>query len=263
MESSDLLVLNFAKGLAREVGLVAKKKIGNLGWTHTKSGFYDIVTDADLEVEKMVKSEISNVFPEDAILGEETGESKRSSNGRIWIVDPIDGTTNFSKGIPHFCVSIGFVVNGIPRVGVVYDPYMDELYEAVEGNGAFMNGEPISVGKTSELKEAVLNTGYQYSATEYRERVIKNYVAFFGKVRAIRVFGSAVLDQCYVANGRIDGFWEYNLKPWDVAAGSLIAKEAGATVIGIGEDFSIYGKTILVTNQKLAGQILDIVTRDE
>jgi|YelNatPaOPRAMG01_1025707.scaffolds.fasta_scaffold06035_3 myo-inositol-1(or 4)-monophosphatase len=261
MESADLLVLNFSRGLAREVGLLAKKRIGNLGWTHTKSGFYDIVTDADLEVEKVVKSEISNVFPGDSILGEETGETKTSSNGRVWIVDPIDGTTNFSKGIPHFCVSIALVVDGIPRVGVVYDPYMDELYEAVNGNGAFMNGEPISVSKTSALKEAVLNTGYQYSAAEYRDIVLKNYVAFFGKVRAIRVFGSAVLDQCYVANGRIDGFWEYNLKPWDVAAGSLIAKESGATVIGIGEDFSVYGKTILVTNSSLVDKVLEIINK--
>ncbi len=259
MENSDLLVLNFAKGLAREAGLLAKRKIGNLGWTHTKSGFYDIVTDADLAVEKMVKSEISSVFPEDSILSEETGETKTLSNGRVWIVDPIDGTTNFSKGIPHFCVSIALVINGDPQIGVVYDPYMDELYEAVKGNGAFMNGEPISVSKTSELKEAVLNTGYQYSATEYRDIVLKNYVAFFGKVMAIRVFGSAVLDQCYVANGRIDGFWEYSLKPWDVAAGSLVAKEAGATVTGIGENFSVYGKTILVTNSKLVDKILDII----
>lgn len=260
MENSDLLALNFAKGLARDVGILAKKRIGNLEWTHTKSGFYDVVTNADLEVEKIVKSEISKVFNSDMILGEETGETKTSSN-RVWIVDPIDGTTNFSKGIPHFCVSIALVIDGNPRVGVVYDPYMDELYEAVNGNGAFMNGERINVGKTLELKEAVLNTGYQYSATEYRDTVIKNYVAFFGKVRAIRVFGSAVLDQCYVANGRIDGFWEYSLKPWDVAAGSLIAKEAGAKVTGIGEEFSVYGKTILVTNSSLSDKILEIINK--
>lgn len=259
MEKEMLLTLNFAKGLARDAGLLAKRKIGNLGWTHTKSGFYDIVTDADVAVEKMVKFEIGRTFENDTILGEETGEESKTKNGRVWIVDPIDGTTNFSKGIPHFCVSIAYVVDGDPIIGVVYDPYMDELYEAVKGNGAFMNGERIKVNETSELTDAILNTGYQYSATEYREVVLRNYNAFFGKVRAIRVFGSAVLDQCYVANGRIDGFWEYCLKPWDVAAGSLIAKEAGACVTGIGEEFSIYGKTILVANMNLISKILEII----
>lgn len=259
MKNSDLLALDFAKGLAREAGIFAKRKMGNLEWTHNKSGFYDIVTDADLAVEKIVKSEISMAFPDDSILGEESGETSSSANGRMWIVDPIDGTTNFSKGIPHFCVSIGLTVDKIPQVGVVYDPYMDELYEAVKGNGAFMNGEIINVSKTSELDEAVFNTGYQYSATEYRDIVLKNYAAFFGKVRAIRVFGSAVLDQCYVANGRIDGFWEYCLKPWDVAAGSLIAKEAGAVVTGIGEDFSVFGKTLLVANSVILPKILKIL----
>jgi|UniRef100_A0A7V3RFH8 myo-inositol-1(or 4)-monophosphatase len=261
IESSDLLALNFAKGLARDVGNFAKSKINDLIWTHQKSGFYDIVTDADVAVEKKVKEEISGAFPMDSILGEETGETKSSENGRVWIVDPIDGTTNYSKGIPHFCVSIALVIDKKSKIGVVYDPYMDELYEAVSGNGAFMNGKPINVSKVSDLKEAVLNTGYQYSAVEYRDIVLKNYEAFFGKIRALRVFGSAVLDQCYVATGRIDGFWEYSLKPWDVAAGSLIVSEAGGEVTGINEDFSIYGKTILTTNSKLLPQILSILKK--
>ncbi|HEU23617.1 MAG: inositol monophosphatase [Mesoaciditoga sp.] len=259
MDKETLLKLNFAKGLAREAGLIAKKKIGNLGWTHLKSGFYDVVTDADVAVEKMVKYEIEKSFEDESVLGEETGEDKNGKNGKIWIIDPIDGTTNFSKGIPHFCVSISYVVDNDPLIGVVYDPYMDELYEAVKGNGAFMNGEKIMVNQTSELTDAILNTGYQYSATEYRNTVLRNYNAFFGKVRAIRVFGSAVLDQCYVANGRIDGFWEYCLKPWDVAAGSLIAKEAGASVRGIEEEFSIYGKTIVVANSNLISKILEVI----
>ncbi len=261
IDNSDLLALNFAKGLSRDVGNLAKSKIGNLDWTHTKSGFYDIVTDVDVEVEKRVKDEISRAFPNDSVLGEESGKSFSTENGRLWIVDPIDGTTNYSKGIPHFCVSIALVVNDEQRLGVVYDPFMDELYEAVSGNGALMNGHEIHVSHVEDLKEAVLNTGYQYSAVEWRETVLKNYEAFFGKVRAVRVFGSAVLDQCYVANGRIDGFWEYCLKPWDVAGGSLIAKEAGAVVMGIGEDFSIYGKTILVSNNVLASKILKIIKR--
>lgn len=253
--------MNFAKGLARDVGTFAKSRMNTLDWVETKSGFHDVVTNVDFAVEKMVKDAVATAFPEDSILGEETGTTLSGSSGRLWIVDPIDGTTNFSKGIPHSCVSIALVEDGKTETAVVYDPYLDELFEAVRGNGAFLNGRKIRVSGISELNEAVINTGYQYNANGMRKWISADYSDFFEKVRAMRIMGSAVLDQCYVAAGRIDGFWEYGLKPWDVAAGNLIASEAGAVVTGINEEFSIYGNSILTANGPLAEKLLEVLRR--
>ncbi len=264
MEKYDVLTLEFAKGLAQDVGRIIKSNVNSLSWTKTKSGFYDIVTNVDVEIERMVKKSVLEAFPNDSFLGEETGTTnslEQTKNKRLWVIDPIDGTTNFSKGIPHSCVSIAIVENGETKIAVVYDPFMAELFEAVRGNGAKMNGREIHVGNVSNLEQSVINTGYQYSAEKMREKVLRDYQSFFGKVRAVRVFGSAVLDQCYVAVGRIDAFWEYSLKPWDVAAGSLIAKEAGAIVTGIGEEFSIYSNSLLVTNPMLLPKIMEILTK--
>ncbi len=261
MKRYDVLTLEFAKGLAQDMGKIIKSNANSLNWTKTKSGFYDIVTNVDVEVEKIVKKSVLSAFPDDSILGEETGTTESSaSDRRLWVIDPIDGTTNFSKGIPHSCVSIAVVEENEPRIAVVYDPFMGELFEATKGYGAKMNGDEIHVSNISDLEQAVINTGYQYSAEKMREKVLKDYEAFFGKVQAIRVFGSAVLDQCYVAIGRIDAFWEYSLKPWDVAAGSLIAKEAGAVVTGIDEEFSIYSNSILATNPTLLPKMLKVLT---
>ncbi len=261
MEKYDLLTLEFAKGLAQDMGKIIKSNINSLNWTKTKSGFYDIVTNVDVEIERMVKNSVLSAFPNDSVLGEETGTTKAfAPDKRLWIVDPIDGTTNFSKGIPHSCISIAVVEKNEPQIAVVYDPFINELFEATRGHGAKMNGNEIHVSNISELEHCIVNTGYQYSAEKMREKVLKDYEAFFGRVRAVRIFGSAVLDQCYVAAGRIDAFWEYSLKPWDVAAGSLIAKEAGAVVSGIGEEFSIYSNSILVTNSALISKITKILT---
>ncbi len=261
MNKEEFLRLEFAKGLARDLGRFAKSKINSLSWTKTKSGFYDIVTNVDVEVEKRIKAAVLKAFPQDSILGEETGANEAiNPDGLLWIVDPIDGTTNFSKGVPHSCVSIAIVENNEPKVGVVYDPFMDEMFETVKGSGALLNGEGIHVSEMSDLEKSVLNTGYQYSAVSMRRKVLSDYEAFFGKVRAIRIFGSAVLDLCYVACGRIDGFWEYELKPWDMAAGSLLVKEAGGVVVDLlSEGFSIYAKSILATSPTLLPEMVKVL----
>ena len=261
MNKEEFLRLEFAKGLARDLGRFAKSKINSLSWTKTKSGFYDIVTNIDVEVEKRIKKAVLMAFPQDSILGEETGTNEASEpDGLLWIVDPIDGTTNFSKGVPHSCVSIAIAKNNEPKVGVVYDPFMDEMFEAIKGNGALLNGKSIHVREISELEKSVLNTGYQYSAVSMRKKVLSDYEAFFGKVRALRIFGSAVLDLCYVACGRIDGFWEYELKPWDMAAGSLLVKEAGGVVVDLlSEEFSIYAKSILATSSSLLPEMVKVL----
>ena len=261
MNKETLLRFEFAKGLAYELGNLARKNMKDLKWTKTKSGFYDIVTNVDVEVENRLKEKVSRAFPNDIVFGEETGiEEKKAPNGYMWIVDPIDGTTNFSKKIPHSCVSIAIAYKTKPVAGVVYDPFMGELFEAVKGEGAFLNGECMRVSKTSNLENAVVNTGYQYSAVHMREKVLKDYQAFFGKVRALRIFGSAVLDLCYVAAGRIDGFWEYELKPWDMAAGSLMVEEAGGVVMDLlSDEFTVYSKSILATSPDLLSEMLKVL----
>ncbi len=263
MSKEEFLRLEFAKGLAKDLGRFAKSKINSLSWTKTKSGFYDVVTNIDVEVENRVKEAVLKAFPQDSILGEETGTSESEAanpDNLLWIVDPIDGTTNFSKGVPHSCVSIAIVENGEPKVGVVYDPFMDEMFEAIKGNGALLNGKEMHVSEMSELEKSVLNTGYQYSAVNMRKKVLSDYEAFFGKIRALRIFGSAVLDLCYVACGRIDGFWEYELKPWDMAAGSLLVKEAGGVIVDLlSEEFSIYSKSILATSSTLLPEMMKVL----
>ncbi len=261
MQKELLLRFQFAKGLAYELGDTIRKNVEDLKWTKTKSGFYDIVTNVDLEVEKKLKEKVSTAFQNDVIFGEETGiEERKKPDNYMWIVDPIDGTTNFSKKIPHSCVSIAITYKEKPIIGVVYDPFMNELFEAVKGEGAFLNGKHIHVSDVADLESAVVNTGYQYSAVNMRDKVLKDYEAFFGKVRALRIFGSAVLDLCYVASGRIDGFWEYELKPWDMAAGSLIVQEAGGVVVDLlSDEFTVYSKSILATSPKMLSKMVKIL----
>ncbi len=263
MDEEVLMRFEFAKGLACEVGNVIKKGGKDLKWTKEKSGFYDIVTNVDVEVENKLKERISLAFPNDVVFGEETGMNEKDKpDNYMWVIDPIDGTTNFSKKIPHSCVSIAITYNAKPLAAVVFDPFMNELFEAVKGEGAFLNGEHIYVSKLDELENAVVNTGYQYSAVHMREKVLEDYESFFGKVRAIRIFGSAVLDLCYVGAGRIDGFWEYELKPWDMAAGALIVEEAGGVVMDLfSDEFNIYSKSILATSPTLLSQMLKILKR--
>ncbi|WP_036222583.1 inositol monophosphatase family protein [Mesoaciditoga lauensis] len=261
MDKEVLLRFEFAKGLAYELGNIIKENVKSLKWTKTKSGFYDIVTNVDVEVERRLKERVSLAFPNDVVFGEETGiDEKATPDNYMWVVDPIDGTTNFSKKVPHSCVSIAITYKTKPIAGVVYDPFMDELFEAIKGEGAFLNGKRISVSDTKNLEDAVVNTGYQYSAVHMRDKVLKDYEAFFGKVRALRIFGSAVLDLCYVAAGRIDGFWEYELKPWDMAAGALIVEESGGIVMDLlSENFTIYSKSILATSPTLLSQMLKVL----
>ncbi len=264
LKRESALRFEFAKALAWDLGRILRSEINAPKDTREKSGFYDIVTNVDLEVERRVKERIFSTFSEDAVLGEETGEESNGQNGYLWVVDPIDGTTNYSKGIPHSCISIALIKDEDVVAGVVYDPFLDELFEATKGGGAFLNGKRISVSKTEKLEDAVLNTGYQYSAVHMRERVLRDYEAFFGKVRALRIYGSAVLDFCYVACGRIDGFWEYELKPWDMAAGSLIVKEAGGVVLDLFEEkFTIYARSVLATSPTLLRKMTKILKIQE
>jgi myo-inositol-1(or 4)-monophosphatase len=211
-------------------------------------GTFDIVTDVDLHSEHEVSSTLLEAFPTHTILGEEGGARIGTDPRFRWIVDPLDGTTNYAHGFPFFCVSIGLEIDGQLALGVVYAPVVDELFVAEVGRGATVNDRPIQVSPTRELPQALLATGFPYDRAEF-PRALRSFEAVSLKSQAVRRMGSAVLDLCYVACGRFDGYWEHQVKPWDMAAGALIVLEAGGAVTATdGSAFSVEGGQVLATN---------------
>ena len=187
----------------------------------------DVVTDADKASEKAIISEIRRAYPEHSVLSEEAGADKRV-NDWLWVIDPLDGTTNYSSGLPSFCVSIGVQNKGQTVVGVVYAPYLGEMFTAVRGKGAFLNNRQIHCGLNTDLHKAVVSTGFPVDKDRTADCNVDNAVRVLPHVRGLRRLGAAAVDICYVAAGLLDGYWEMNLHEWDVCAGLLIAEEAGA-----------------------------------
>ncbi len=235
MEDQQLIELeNLAKTLALKAGrLVVEQREEAVATATTKSSPTDPVTEADRASEQAIVAGITAVRPDDAIVGEE-GTNRPGTSGYEWLVDPIDGTTNFVYGIPAYSVSIALAERatdgGAPTIlcGVVYNPMLDELFEARRGAGARLNGEPINVGQPVELSRALVSTGFGYDADRRRNQAAV-VAELLGSIRDIRRVGSAALDLCWVACGRVDAYYEAGLNAWDYAAGSLIAAEAGAT----------------------------------
>lgn len=194
-----------------------------------KQNVFDVVTVADKASEKLIIDNIRAKYPDHSILSEESGTEEHHSDWR-WIIDPLDGTTNYSNGLPIFSVSIGLEYKGDVVAGVVYAPYLGELFRAIKGCGATLNGKPIHCGSKTSLDTAVLTTGMPYDRDINPDNNLDNISRLCTKVRGTRRYGSAAVDLCYVAAGFFDGYWELNLNPWDVAAGILIAREAGARV---------------------------------
>ena len=195
-------------------------------------GAIDLVTEIDHQSEELVLSEIQRLFPGHQIVSEEIGLVP----GRIgdqWFVDPLDGTVNYAHGIPFFCVSIAYAHAGVVTLGAVYDPMRDELFAAERGRGARLNGRSLHVSQVTELIRSLLVTGFPYDAWSSSRDNLENYGRFAKRTQGVRRLGSAALDLCYLAAGRLEGYWELSIKPWDVAAGGLIAAEAGATVTNI------------------------------
>jgi myo-inositol-1(or 4)-monophosphatase len=193
----------------------------------------DIVTAADTEAENYIVRELLGRFADHHIVGEESGGQGAPAKTAPfhWFVDPIDGTVNFAAKLPHFCTSIALATpDRQPLLGVIYDPTRRELFTAMRGQGAKLNGEPICVTRTSELNDAVCSTGFPYDKHTNLDNNLKEWAAFLKHIRGERRLGSAALDLCYVAAGRLDGYWEKDLKPWDIMAGLLIAREAGGVV---------------------------------
>jgi myo-inositol-1(or 4)-monophosphatase len=195
-------------------------------------GVIDLVTEVDHQSEELLLGEIQRLFPGHQIVSEEAGLVP-GRPGDQWYVDPLDGTVNYAHGIPIFCVSIGYAQHGVIRLGVIYDPMRDELFAAGRGQGATMNGRRLQVSRATELQRSLLTTGFPYDLWSSPNNNLEFYARFSRLTQGVRRMGSAALDMCYVAAGRVDGYWEVSLKPWDVAAGGLIAAEAGATVTSL------------------------------
>jgi myo-inositol-1(or 4)-monophosphatase len=225
-----------------------------------KKGTIDLVTEVDVAIERSFREMIGQRFPEHAVLGEEFGGDAVAPQGPCWVFDPIDGTTNFAHGLPIFCSSIALELSGLIEVAAVYDPTRRELFTAARGEGAFLNGRPIQVSAANQLVDAMLVTGFPYDVHDRVAEIVGLFGAFVGQARAVRRLGSAALDLCYVGAGRLDGFWESDLKPWDIAGGALIVEEAGGRVTDLnGRRFTSRAGSVLAANEALHTAMLEVV----
>ncbi len=231
------------------------------GFAIHHKGEINLVTDVDIACQEMIISVIKERFPEDDIIAEEKPNLFEGDRNR-WIVDPIDGTTNYAHGYPFFCTSIAYEAKGTVTVGVVYSPIMDELFVAVRGKGAYLNGDRIRVSSVRHLKASLLSTGFPYDITTNPDNNIDHFVDFLYKAQAVRRDGSAALNLSYVACGRFDGFWEISLNPWDLAAGALIVEEAGGSLSSIsGGRFNIYGGGVIASNALIQEAMTGVIRR--
>ena len=252
----------------REVALQAAHEAGEILRTGLSrdpeifsKGAFDIVTDVDRRSEETICRLIREAFPDHGILSEERRERSGAAPYR-WVVDPLDGTINYAHHFPFFCVSIGVEREGVLQVGVVYDPIREELFAAMKGGGATLNGRPLTPSTVDDLSHALLATGFSPEVHEGDFANVRHFEAFLQKTQAVRRPGSAALDICYVAAGRLDGFWEMHLHPWDMAAGALIVQEAGGKVTNFaGQPFSLTEGEILVSNARIHEAMTQVLTR--
>jgi myo-inositol-1(or 4)-monophosphatase len=230
------------------------------GFEVSHKGTIDLVTEADVAVETMFRKMIGERFPDHTILAEEFGEDAATRGAsHCWVFDPIDGTNNYAHGLPIFCSSLALEIDGRGEIGAIYDPTRKELFVAERGGGAFLNGRPIHVSGAATLVESMLVTGFPYDIHKRIPEIVGLFGDFVGRARAVRRLGSAALDLCYVAAGRMDGFWEQDLKPWDIAAGTIIVEEAGGRVTDFaGEAHSSRRSQLLATNGIIHEQMLDL-----
>lgn len=241
---------NLVLPAAREAGLYQKSR-WNTSLDIEFKGNINLVTEVDKKCEQMIIGRIQKQHPDHDFLAEEGGGARKDSPYK-WIIDPLDGTTNFAHGYPLFCVSIGLEFENKILAGVVYDPLRDEMFTAYRGEGAFLNGKKIHVSGRAELNSAMLATGFAYNVREVQDNNLNHFKNFLMSSRAVRRDGVAAIDLCYVACGRYDGFWELNLYPWDTAAGLIMITEAGGSVSRFdGSAYTVYEKDILATNGKI------------
>lgn len=258
-------ILEVAREAALKAGALLKERVGKVKSLDYKSAF-NLVTDVDKASEELVISTISRAFPEDSFLGEEGGaqngnEGRMNSDqtgGRRWIIDPLDGTTNFAHSYPFFCVSIGVEHEGAIVCGVVFNPIADEMFIAERGRGASLNGTPIKVSPQESLTNSLLATGFPPDTVNNVYNNMESFRHVTNLCHGVRRDGSAALDLCFVACGRLDGFWERKLSPWDVAAGSLIVSEAGGRVTNLEDGpLDMTSGHILASNKHIHSQVVD------
>ena len=227
----------------------------------SKKGPIDLVTEVDVKVETMFRQLMAERFPSHAVQAEELSSEDRAVNARspyCWVFDPLDGTVNYAHGLPIFCASLALEIDGTPHGAAVYDPVRQELYTAQRGAGACLNGVPIRVSSAESLVDAMLCTGFPYDVHNTADEVIGLFGAFVGRARAVRRLGSAALDLCYVAAGRLDGFWEQRLHPWDVAAGALLITEAGGWITNMrGRLFQSREGEVLASNGRIHDAMME------
>jgi myo-inositol-1(or 4)-monophosphatase len=224
----------------------------------TKKGRIDLVTEVDVDVERMFRALVAGRFPDHDVLAEEMGQAGSGSRHR-WVFDPLDGTTNYAHGIPIFCSSLALEIDDTAVVGAVFDPNRRELFTAERGVGAWLNGEPLDVSDTDSLLDAVLVTGFPYDIRE-RPEPLRLFARALERARAVRRLGSAAIDMCWVAAGRMDGFWEEGLKAWDTAAGALIVQEAGGRVTTLdGGAWDTAPGHVVASNGRIHDELLEVL----
>ncbi len=252
--------LETAKRAANEAAKIIRDYAENESFGVELKGKNDLVTDADLASEKKIIEVIKTEFPEDQFLAEESNTYTRLPDGRIWIIDPIDGTTNFAHGFAPYCVSIGFWIDGKPKAAVILEVAHNEMFYAVEGEGACLNGNQIHISDEREPSRSLVATGFPYSMFDLVDPYLKVLKDLMQKTHGIRRAGAASYDLCCVAAGRVEGFYEYGLSPWDVAAGALIIQEAGGKVTDwTGSDNWLFGRRIIAGNEVMCSFLKDQV----
>lgn len=252
----------------RRVALEAASRAVEILQERARSGFQvehkdvvNLVTDADRQSEQAIVGALHRAFPCHEILAEERGLSTATQSPYRWVIDPLDGTTNFAHGFPAYCVSIGLEYHGSLILGVVRDPTRNECFVAERGRGATLNDRRIHVSGTGQLTDALLVTGFAYDIRESPENNLDHFTRFSLRAQGVRRMGAAALDLCYVACGRFDGYWELKLKPWDMAAGAVILEEAGGRVTDFaGRAFSIYGNEIVASNGPIHEAMLKVLS---
>jgi myo-inositol-1(or 4)-monophosphatase len=256
-------LLQFALNLSKEVGKIQLSHFGNISSVSTKSNNIDLLTIADTESENLIISKIKETYPTHSIISEERNNIINDSE-YTWIIDPLDGTTNFTHNLPIFAVSIALKKIDEIVCGVVYNPAADKCFYAESGKGAFLNDKSIHPSKSNSLSDCLLATGFPYLHDEKYDLSFSIFKDFYDRTRGIRRLGAAALDLCFVAMGRFDGFYEFNLNSWDICAGSLIAYEAGCKVSDWdGNSLPHDGSRVLCTNGKIHSMMIDILSKEK
>ena len=254
-------IMDFTQNMARQAGKLLIEKFTQQHQIHYK-GTIDLVTEADKMSEELILKEISRRYPEHGILSEESA-AKNEKAAMRWIIDPLDGTTNYAHGFPFFCVSVALEKEGTLELGIIYDPTRDELFTTERGGGAYLNGKKLQVSHVNDLSRSLLSTGFPYDIRVSPDNNLNFFSAMAVKAQAIRRPGAAALDLAYLASGRIDGFWELKLKPWDTAAGCLLVTEAGGIISDMaGGKWNLDSPGLVASNGLIQDQMMSVLQKE-